>query len=154
MLTTFNEVNMGPIMEMRKQYQDSVTLEVKKWAKGKSFIRLLTTIHAILPSRAPKLKLNLRSTASDIKLAYKKALRAVHPDKMAGAPAPDRLKAEYIFNALRDGYAKDCAIAKEAARAKKGFSGRQMRSSNGVGMQRTFRRFPTRTGIHSHRFQF
>ena len=136
-----------------KRFQDSADLQVRKWAQGKSFIRLLTTIHTILPSRAPKLKLTLRSTASDIKLAYKKALRAVHPDKMAGAPAPDRLKAEYIFNALRDGYTKDCAVAKEAARAQHGRSA-GVGGSQSAGVPRTFRRFPSRTGIHSNRFQF
>ena len=119
------------------RYRERAAASVKKWATGKSFIRLLTTIGKVLPNRAPRLLLSLKSTREDMKLAYKKALRAVHPDKVAGAPVHERLKAEQVFKTLREAYARDCAKAddqerKEAARTS------------------SFRRF-SRTG---QRFQF
>ena len=51
--------------------------------------------------RAPPLKLRLTSTAADVKRAYRKALRAVHPDKLAQASLTDRLVAEHVFSASR-----------------------------------------------------
>jgi hypothetical protein len=107
-------------MEIATQRHHShIERKVKKWAKGKSLIRMLTTMHIILPSRAPKLTLNLRSTANDVKVAYKKALRAVHPDKLVGAKISDRMKAEQVFKALRDAYALDMQVAGEIERKEK-----------------------------------
>ena len=63
--------------------------------------------------------LNLRSTADDVKVAYKKALRAVHPDKLVGASMSDRMKAEQMFKALRDAYALDMQVASEIERKEK-----------------------------------
>ncbi len=107
-------------MEIATQrHYSRIERKVKKWAHGKSLIRILTTMHTILPSRAPKLKLNLRSTADDVKVAYKKALRAVHPDKLVGASMSDRMKAEQMFKALRDAYALDMQVASEIERKEK-----------------------------------
>ena len=68
---------------------------------------------------APKLSLNLRSTADDVKIAYKKALRTVHPDKLISASMSDRMKAEQVFKALRDAYTLDMQVASEIERKEK-----------------------------------
>ena len=102
-----------------QRHYSRIEKKVKRWSRGKSLIRLLTTMHTILPSRAPKLSLNLRSTADDVKIAYKKALRTVHPDKLISASMSDRMKAEQVFKALRDAYTLDMQVASEIERKEK-----------------------------------
>ena len=102
-----------------QRHYSRIEKKVKRWSRGKSLIRMLTTMHTILPSRAPKLSLNLRSTADDVKIAYKKALRTVHPDKLISASMSDRMKAEQVFKALRDAYTLDMQVASEIERKEK-----------------------------------
>ena len=81
--------------------------QVQRWATKKSLIRMLCTLEKIMPrDRVPLPKLDLRpnSTAADVKKAYKHALRAVHPDKLATASVDDRVRADFVFSALRESY--------------------------------------------------
>ena len=86
---------------------------VTSWARGKSLIRMLTTLGEIMPGRCPPLKLRLSSKASDVKRAYKQALRAVHPDKLPGASLTERVRGEAVFNALREAHATATRIEQE-----------------------------------------
>jgi len=94
-------------METIDSIQGRLCEEVKQWAHKKSLIRMLVTLDKIMPRVAlPTLKLRLSSTSSDVKTAYKQALRCVHPDKLSKATTEDRVRGEYVFNALREAFAK------------------------------------------------
>ena len=62
--------------------------------------------HASREGFASKLDLRISSTAADVKRAYKQALRAVHPDKLATASVDDRVRGEFVFSALREAYSR------------------------------------------------
>ena len=87
----------------------------------------------------PKLDLRISSTAADVKRAYKQALRAVHPDKLATASVDDRVRGEFVFSALREAYSraeklkedKERGVAANAA-SPRGV-GRRRRSSGTAG---------------------
>ena len=66
-----------------------------------------------------KIIFEFASTADDVKIAYKKALRTVHPDKLISASMSDRMKAEQVFKALRDAYTLDMQVASEIERKEK-----------------------------------
>ena len=89
--------------------QGKLRHEVQHWAMNKSLIRMLCTLDKIMPPdriALPTLKLRLSSTTADVKTAYKQALRCVHPDKLSTATTNDRVRGEYVFNALREAFAK------------------------------------------------
>ena len=90
-----------------ERVQGTIKDQVQRWATKKSLIRMLCTLEKIMPrDRVPLPKLDLRpnSTAADVKKAYKHALRAVHPDKLATASVDDRVRAGFVFSALRESY--------------------------------------------------
>ena len=88
--------------------QGRLRSEVQQWAINKSLIRMLCTLDKIMGTdiTLPTLKLRLSSTSSDVKTAYKQALRCVHPDKLRSATTNDRVRGEYVFNALREAYTR------------------------------------------------
>jgi len=95
--------------ETASSIQKRVVGQVQSWAQKKSLIRMLVTLDKIMsPDRIalPSLKLRLTSTASDVRTAYKQALRCVHPDKLSNASMEDRVRGEYVFNALREAFAR------------------------------------------------
>ena len=100
------KINMETIESIQGRLKD----EVQKWAHQKSLIRMLVTLDKIMPSNRislPTFKLRLSSTSSDVRTAYKQALRCVHPDKLSNATMEDRVRGEYVFNALRVAFAKN-----------------------------------------------
>ena len=115
-----------------ERVQGTIKDQVQRWASNKSLIRMLCTLEKIMPRdriSLPKLDLRLRSTAADVKKAYKQALRAVHPDKLATARVDDRVRGEFVFNALRESYAKAERLKEDKERGRSSIIG-SPRSSN------------------------
>ena len=125
-----------------ERVQGTIKDQVQRWAAKKSLIRMLCTLEKIMPRERvslPKLDLRISSTAADVKRAYKQALRAVHPDKLATASVDDRVRGEFVFSALREAYSraeklkedKERGVAANAA-SPRGV-GRRRRSSGTAG---------------------
>eukprot|EP00940_MAST-03C_sp_MAST-3C-sp2_P000767 g767.t1 len=76
--------------------------KTEEWAKNKALHVLLRTLPEILPhisaSKFPTL--NRDAGTSEIKRAYRKALRIVHPDKQKNRVLEERLLAQRVFSTL------------------------------------------------------
>ena len=125
-----------------ERVQGTIKDQVQRWAAKKSLIRMLCTLEKIMPGdrvSLPKLDLRLSSTAADVKRAYKQALRAVHPDKLATASVDDRVRGEFVFSALRESYARSEKLKEDKERGRatnaaspRGVVGGKRRSSAGM----------------------
>ena len=121
-----------------ERVQGTIKDQVQRWAVKKSLIRMLCTLEKIMPRERvplPKLDLRLSSTAADVKRAYKQALRAVHPDKLATASVDDRVRGEFVFSALRESYARSEKLKEDKERGR-ATNAASPRGGGGVGGKR------------------
>jgi len=84
---------------------------VNAWARGRPLRSLLVGLADFVPWAAKALPTNLASAAATgdataVKKAHLRSLRAVHPDKMAGADAARCVEAELVFAALQAAWAR------------------------------------------------
>ena len=88
--------------EEMRQLKVDVDRAVDNWASGKELRDMILSLKDILPhidtSKVPKLK--KRAEHAEVKRAYRKTLRLVHPDKQIGRTLRERLLAERIFSAF------------------------------------------------------
>ena len=88
--------------EDMRQLKLEVDHAVDKWAVGKELKDMIKNLKDILPhidvKKIPKLK--KRAQHAEIKRAYRKTMRLVHPDKQIGRTLRERLLAERVFSAF------------------------------------------------------
>ena len=88
--------------EDMRQLKLEVDHAVDKWAVGKELKDMIKNLTDILPhidvKKIPKLK--KRAQHAEIKRAYRKTMRLVHPDKQIGRTLRERLLAERVFSAF------------------------------------------------------
>lgn len=77
---------------------------VSTWARNKSIADLLRTIHEIAPTNVTSIELALDCSPSDIKRAYMKIVRLIHPDKLTMHQLRDRLLAQALFTVVTGSY--------------------------------------------------
>lgn len=90
----------------RLDISSKTTEEVKTWSKNSDIICLLNTLPEIFegaPSPSPPLTLS--STSSEVKRAYLKAIRSVHPDKIGvNASVEKRVLSQAVFGVINNLY--------------------------------------------------
>ena len=88
--------------EDMRQLKLEVDHAVDKWAVGKELKDMIKNLKDILPhidvKKIPKLK--KRAQHAEIKRAYRKTMRLVHPYKQIGRTLRERLLAERVFSAF------------------------------------------------------
>ena len=83
--------------------QSAIEARVAAWEGGKNLQSMLSSLHEIAPRsvRWEPCSLGALLGEAQLKDAYKLALLAVHPDKLADRPDHERARCQLIFNALR-----------------------------------------------------
>lgn len=74
-------------------------LKVAAWAAGRSLPALLADLPAVFPA-APSLEVAADAAGAELKKAYMKAARALHPDKTAGLDHDSAMLAHAVFTAI------------------------------------------------------
>jgi hypothetical protein len=97
--------------EARSRIESTLDGRLKAWAKGKSargMLMSLATGLIAIPKEIPEdiSTLAATGTVDNIKKAYLKAVRVVHPDKMGSAPLEAQLEAQKAFALLSEAYKK------------------------------------------------
>eukprot|EP01116_Phalansterium_solitarium_P021380 TRINITY_DN6621_c0_g2_i1.p1 TRINITY_DN6621_c0_g2~~TRINITY_DN6621_c0_g2_i1.p1 ORF type:complete len:492 (+),score=161.27 TRINITY_DN6621_c0_g2_i1:122-1597(+) len=92
----------------RLRHDEEITQTVEAWSAGKSgnLRALLASLHTVLWEDCGWKEHSLSDLIqpNKVKLAYRKALMVLHPDKMTDQPLERRLLAERVFSVLHDTY--------------------------------------------------
>lgn len=86
--------------------REEIESRVASWARGKTIGGMLQSLPQVIAwgEHSSGVELDARSSAAAIKKAYLKAVRVVHPDKVATAPLQQRLEAQRVFAVLQDAF--------------------------------------------------
>ncbi len=69
------------------------------WAADRPLAALLVDLHSIFPL-APRIELAPSAAEGDIRRAYMKAARSIHPDKVGGLELEQAVLAQVLFTAI------------------------------------------------------
>jgi hypothetical protein len=92
-------------LAVKETLQRRTSLRVDAWSASQDLRSMLSTLPSFLnwarsfPDNLPQVALT--GSVSDVKKAYLRCLRVVHPDKMAGAPVEQQVEAQAVFAALQ-----------------------------------------------------
>lgn len=95
--------------DKRTRVEAEIDSRIRLWSRGKDVVQMLTSLSVILRGREVPDSITLSASTGlpeDVKKAYMRALRIVHPDKVATASLEDQLEAQKVFTALSDAYKK------------------------------------------------
>jgi len=92
--------------EMERDMEKQVKATVQAWQREKKNIRaLLASLHDIAPPCSwQPVGLDKLLQPNDVKKAYRKACLAVHPDKQNTDDVEAKVRAQLVFDALRDAW--------------------------------------------------
>ena len=95
----------------RSRQEAAIERRLAVWRRGKGIRAMLLTLADATPGRevpAAIASLAEEGTPDAIKMAYKKAARVVHPDKMAAASVAEQVEAHHLFAILASAYREYC----------------------------------------------
>uniref|UniRef100_A0A7S2CV58 J domain-containing protein n=1 Tax=Haptolina brevifila TaxID=156173 RepID=A0A7S2CV58_9EUKA len=92
--------------EMERDIEKQVKQQVQAWQREKKNIRaLLASLHEIAPPCSwQPVGLDKLLQPNDVKKKYHKAILVVHPDKQSADDVEAKVRAQLVFDALRDAW--------------------------------------------------
>lgn len=102
------EAKRSEVEQKRDRAQAGIDSRVSRWASGKGIRQMLATLNHILSERrvTDDVAAGALGSSDQVKRAYLKAVRKLHPDKLTGLPLEQRLEAQAVFAVLSTAHAE------------------------------------------------
>lgn len=141
--------------------EGDIETRVRVWARGKNIKAMLSSLDAVLLTKeVPDSIASLAAAGGpdDVKKAYMRAVRIVHPDKSSTAPLEAQVEAHKVFTVLSDAYRKYSSVLDALAEARSTGAGvhssatrnSMHTASTGVGSSRYTRSSSGAPAAHHH----
>jgi hypothetical protein len=93
--------------QAKRAAEGQVRSKVAGWARGKGVVALLRTAGLVLPPGRAAIDLGAEPSGAEVRKAYLRAARALHPDRLAAdVGVEERLLCTAVFAALTDAFAE------------------------------------------------